>query len=127
MFRACGGLCAHMVQSLKREMLGVCSLFPLHKVPGAVSRNGYHCIGLQYLDEHNGRPTNLDADGLETVLTDNAMEPLSRPAQWVRGGEIFQFSARYTGVTTMTQEVQLKTKLYLEFSEITKDGNCMTL
>ena len=52
---------------------------------------------------------------------------MSRPTQWVRGGELFQFSVWYAGVTTVTQEARLKTELYLEFSEITKDGNFATL
>lgn len=30
---------------------------------------GTLCLGLQYLNEHNGRLTNMNADGLETVLT----------------------------------------------------------
>lgn len=58
-----------MVGHLKKEMLDVCSLFLLHKVSEAVSRNGSHCLGLQHLDEHNGRLTDMNADGLETVLT----------------------------------------------------------
>lgn len=55
-------------------MLDLCSHFLLHKVSEVVRRNGYHCLGLQYLDEHNGRLTNMNADGLETVLTDNARD-----------------------------------------------------
>lgn len=43
-------------------------LFFPHKVSEPVSRNGYHCIGLPYLDEHNGRLTTVNADGLETFV-----------------------------------------------------------
>ena len=38
----------------------------------------------------------------------------------------FQFSVWYPGVTTITQEAPLQTKLYLEFSGITEDGNFAT-
>lgn len=39
-----------------------------YKVSEPVSRNGYQCIGLQYLDEHNSRLTSENADGLETFI-----------------------------------------------------------
>jgi len=39
---------------------------------------------------------------------------------------IFSILVWYPGVTTITQEAWLKTKLYLEFGEITKDGNFAT-
>lgn len=58
-----------MAGSLKKEMLDVYSLCLLYKVSEAVSRNGCHCLGLQYLAEHNGRLAHMNADGLETVLT----------------------------------------------------------
>jgi len=53
--------------------------------------------------------------------------PGSHPTPQARGGELFQLSAWYPGVATKTQEVGLKTKLYLEFGEISKDGSLVTL
>ena len=52
---------------------------------------------------------------------------LSCRTQWVRGGELFQFSAWYPGVTTQTRGFTENKALLLEFSEITKDGNFVTL
>lgn len=50
-------------------MLDVYSLFLPHKAAEDVSGNRCHCPGLQYLDEHDGRLANMNADGLGTVLT----------------------------------------------------------
>jgi len=55
-----------------------------------------------------------------------AQGQLSRPTQRGRGRWEFQFSVRYPGVVTMTQEATLQTKLYLEFSGVTEDGSFAT-
>lgn len=43
-------------------------LLHLHEVSGPVSKNGYQCIGLRYLDEHNSGLTGENTDGPETFV-----------------------------------------------------------
>jgi len=59
-------------------------------------------------------------------IENNLLEFLSPLTRWVREGDLFWLSARYAAVTTRSQEASLKTKLYLEFSKVTKDGNFAT-